>query len=306
MELRVLEYFLEIAEQGSITAAAKKLHLTQPTLSRQIKELEIELGQDLFVRHSHHVSLTPEGIVLRQKAQIICEMTEETKRELSKVKEKSVGDIYLGSAETARMHVLSSAIKAFEEDHPKSVVHFVSGNTEDLIERFDSGVLNFIIVASPFLTKKYQSIKLPGRERWVLYVKKDSELAQKEFVTRKDLKGIPLITSRQGLRKTLAYNSLAQWMGASLKDANVKATFNLPFLAGALAKEGVGSVITWEGLLPTGPTDDLVSIPLKPEVYDETYLCWQAGVKLSRAAATFLPYVQAQIKDETEREPDVS
>ncbi|MFQ8888510.1 MAG: LysR family transcriptional regulator [Bilophila wadsworthia] len=202
MELRVLRYFLAVAREGSVTGAANFLHVTQPTLSRQIKELEEELGTKLFVRHSHSVSLTPDGMRLRKRAEEVVDMIEKTEAEFA-VKEESVeGDVHIGAGETRVMRHVAEVIHELRKDYPNIHIHLYSGNLEDVAERLDKGLLDFGVLIQPADLSKYDYVNLPEKDVWGVVTRKDSPLAARQAITRQDLLGEPLILSRQAIRRT--------------------------------------------------------------------------------------------------------
>lgn len=295
MEIRVLRYFLEVAELGSASAAAKRLHLTQPTLSRQLRDLESELGVTLFERHSHSMSLTPEGTALRRRALQIIELADETEREMNILKEKSLGDVRIAGADTIHTEALMRAVRAFQDVYPKSRVHMICGNYNDIIQRFDGGLVDFAIWAPPISLEKYRSITLPAKERWVLYTRKENPLALKDRITIEDLLDEPLILSGHIMRENEPGNPLVEWFGKAFGQLDVRGTFNLPFLGGEMVKGGIGSLITWAGLLDVSSESPLTAVPLYPPVYDVCHLCWLRNTRLSPAAAELLEFIEAEI-----------
>lgn len=295
MELRVLNYFLEVAERGSASAAAKKLHLTQPTLSRQLRSLEDELGVPLFERHSHHMTLTPEGTALRRRALQIIELADQTEREMGALKNQSLGDVRIAGAETVHMQEITRAIANFQAAYPKSRVHMICGNLDDITQRFDGGLIDFVIFAPPAPLEKYHAITLPSPERWVLYTHKDNPLAQQRSITVDCLCNEPLILSGQIMRDEEPDNPLVRWFGDAFGELNVCGTFNLPFMGAELVKGGLGSLITWEGLLDVSDTSPLTAIPLEPAVHDVNHLCWLRGTRLSPAASELLKFFEIEL-----------
>lgn len=197
MELRVLRYFLAVAREGNITGAANFLHLTQPTLSRQIKDLEEELGCQLLVRKSHRVVLTPEGMRLRKRAEEIISMVDKTEAEFLARENAVSGDIYIGGGETQAIRKIAEIIRELQEEYPDIHYHLYSGNAEDVTERLDKGLLDFGILIQPADISKYDYINLPSKDRWGVIMRKDSPMAAKESIRKEDLLDVPLICSRQ-------------------------------------------------------------------------------------------------------------
>lgn len=299
MELRVLRYFLTVAQQGSITAAARVLHLTQPTLSRQIRDLEIELGQTLFVRHSHSLTLTVEGTLLRQRAEEILTLVEKTEGEFKSLQDAVEGDVYFGAAETRGMASVGRAFAAMHARHPDVRLHLYSGNAEDLCDRLDQGVLDFALLSQPVNLGKYERIELPRANYWVAYVRDDDPLAGQDYVTNADLAGRPLIVSRQSMRPVPG-NAFLEWFGPHVGEVRAVADFNLPFNAAIMAQQGLGVLVTWDGLVDCGPGSGLVGLPLEPRVESALAVAWRRSVIPSRAAATFLRFLEEGLGSEDE------
>ena len=196
LETRVLNYFLAVAREGSFTAAAHALHVTQPTLSRQMMDLEAELGQTLFVRGSHHVVLTPEGMLLRKRASEILELVGKTESEFSSMGETVAGDVYIGSGETDVMNRIAEVIHGINNDYPDVRFHIFSGNAEAVMERLDKGMLDFGVLIQPVDIRKYNALSLPEKDVWGVAMRRDCPLAKKKRLTKDDLLDYPLIFSR--------------------------------------------------------------------------------------------------------------
>lgn len=203
MEIRVLSYFLEVAREESITRAAKRLHISQPTLSKQLKDLESELGKKLFVRSSFSVHLTDEGMLLRKRAEDILDMVDKTAEEFKALGQVAGGNIHIGCAESEGIKHLARRIKAVQKQYPRIRVHLYSGDTDDLSERLDRGLLDFAVIAQAVDLSKYNYLKFPGTDTWGVVMRKDAPLAQKETVCIDDLLDSPLIVSRQGIREDM-------------------------------------------------------------------------------------------------------
>lgn len=288
MEFRVLRYFLAVAQEGSITGAANSLNVTQPTLSRQMKELEEELGQQLLIRSSHNVSLTTEGIILRKRAEEIIDLVNKTKSEFSFMTNTIGGDVYIGSGETDAMKLIAGIIKQLREDYPQINFHLFSGNAEDVTERLDKGLLDFGILLQPTNISKYDYLNLPATDVWGLIMKKDNPLAQKRTITRKDLLNIPLICSRQVMQQTTAHNEFLDWFGDDFAKLNIVTTYNLLFNAALLVKEGVGCALSLDKLVNTQHNSDLCFIPLEPKLETGLDIVWKKYQIFSPAAKAFL------------------
>ena len=297
MELRVLRYFLAVAREGSITGAANFLHVTQPTLSRQIKELEEELGAKLFVRHSHSVTLTPEGMRLRKRAEEVLELVEKTEAEFSTKTESIGGDIHIGGGETRVMRHLAKIIRELQADYPDIRIHLHSGNSGDVAERLDKGLLDFVILIQPADLSQYHSVPLPEKDTWGVIMHKDSPLAAKGVVTRQDLLGQPLILSRQAMRRSAAKNEFIDWFGDDFDRLQVVATYNLIYNAAILAREGIGHVVSLEGLIDTAEAGDLRFRLLEPRLETGLNIVWKKHQLFSPAAEVFLRKIKERFGD---------
>lgn len=228
MELRVLRNFLAVANEGSITAAANSLHLTQPSLSRQIQDLEEELGQKLLQRKSHRVDLTAEGMRFCQRAEEIVALADKTLAEFSAPAGPITGDVYIGCGETHVLHLLAEIAQSIQTEHPQVRFHLQSGNSFYVTERLERGLIDFGVLISPYSLEKYDKLVLPEREQWWVLMRKDSPLAQKEAIRREDLLHEPLLVSQQIARRELN-NEFQAWFGPAFSELRIAATFNLVY-----------------------------------------------------------------------------
>lgn len=283
MELRVLRYFLEVAREGNITHAAERLHISQPTLSKQLKELEGELGKKLFVRGNYNVRLTDEGMLLRKRAEDILEMVDKTTDEFKALGQITGGDIHIGCAESEGIKHLARCVKAIQERYPGIRVHLYSGDTEDLAERLDRGLLDFAVIAQAVDLSKYNYLEVPGADTWGVVMRKDAPLAQKEAVCIDDLLDLPLIVSRQGLRE-----DIPRLFGETVDQLNITATLNLTFNGSILAREGLGYVLTFDKLVDTSGESTLCFRPLTPKLETKLYLIWKKYQVFTPAAELLL------------------
>ena len=288
MELRVLRYFLEVAREGNITRAARRLHISQPTLSKQLKDLEAELGKKLFIRGNYSVRLTDEGMLLRKRAEDILEMVGKTEEEFKVLGEPIGGDVRIGCAESDGMGYLARRVKSLQERYPRFRLHLYSGNTEDVEERLDRGLLDFAVLAQEVDPSRYRSLKLPGADIWGVVMRKDSPLAEKKAVHRSDLLNLPLICSRQGITE-----DYPKWFGEKVDTLNIAATFNLSYNAGILVREGVGYLLTFDRLIYTGADSELCFRPLEPELETRLYFVWKNYQAFTPAAQLLLHEMQA-------------
>ena len=292
MEIRVLRYFLTVAREGNITAAANFLHLTQPTLSRQIKDLEKELGKQLLIRKSHNVSLTPEGMLLRKRAEEILAMVDKTEAEFTSIENTVSGDIYVGGGETQAIRDIAEIIKDLRDDYPGIHSHLYSGNAEDVTERLDKGLLDFGILIQPADLSKYNYINLPGKDIWGVIMPKDSPLAAKKVIEKKDLLHLPLIFSRQAMSPHPSGNEFADWFGEDFDKLDVVTTFNLVYNASILVEAGVGYAVTLDNLADTSEDSRLCFRPLSPRLESGLNIIWKKYQVFSPAAELFLKEVQ--------------
>ena len=288
MEIRVLRYFLTVAREGSITRAANFLHLTQPTLSRQLQDLEKELGQKLFVRGSHNISLTPEGMILRKRAEEIVDMVDKTESVFRSISDTVSGDIYIGGGETESMKYIAEVIKDMKEEYPAIKYHLYSGNAEDVTERLDKGLLDFGILIQPTDLSKYEYITLPSKDVWGVLMKKNSALALKKEIKLDDLYDLPLICSRQVVRRTSVKNDFLEWFGGNFEKMNVAATYNLVYNARIMVEEGIGYALTLDKLVNTMHTSNIVFRPLSPKLESGLDIVWKKYQIFSPAANLFL------------------
>ena len=288
MELRVLRYFLAVAREGSLTAAADFLHLTQPTLSRQIRDLEEELGKRLLLRKSHRVELTPEGVLLRKRAEEIVAMADKTEAEFAAMEDAPRGEIYLGGGETQALRQVAGVMKTLREDCPGIRYHLYSGNAQDVTERLDKGLLDFGILIQPADLSKYDSLALPDRDVWGVVMRKDSPLAKKRAIEKQDLLGVTLICSRQALLPLREGNEFAGWFGGDFERLEIVATFNLVYNALLMAEAGMGYAVTIDKLANTAEYSALCFRSLFPRLESGLNVVWKKHQVFSPAAALFL------------------
>ena len=294
MEIRVLRYFLAVAREGNITGAANSLHLSQPTLSRQIKDLEEELGKPLLVRKSHRVALTPEGVLFRKRAEEIISMVDKTEAEFSAMQNTISGDIYIGGGETQAIRQIAAILRNLRESYPEIHYHLYSGNAEDVTERLDKGLLDFGILIQPADLTKYDSLNLPAKDIWGVVMRKDSPLAEKEFIEKEDLLHVPLICSRQALSPHLTGNEFAAWFGDAFEELNVVTTFNLVYNAAIMVEAGIGYAVTLDKLLNTQGSS-LCFRPLKPRLESGLNIIWKKYQVFSPAAELFLNALKEEL-----------
>lgn len=288
MEIRVLRYFLTIAREGSITNAANFLHVTQPTLSRQIHDLEDELGQKLFTRGSHNMTLTTEGMILRKRAEEIISMVDKTEAEFTSMEEAVGGDIYIGGGETDAIKFLAKVAKELHDTYPNIHYHLYSGNAQDVTERLDKGLLDFGVLVQPADISKYDYLNIPAKDTWGVVMRKDSPLAEKETICKEDLIGIPLICSRQAISQERSKNEFTQWFGEDFDKLNIVTTFNLVYNAAIMVDAGLGYAVTIAKIANTSENSTLCFRPLEPKLDSGLNIIWKKYQVFSAAAELFL------------------
>lgn len=287
MELRVLQYFLAIAREQSIIRAAESLHLSQPTLSTQMKSLEEELGKQLLIRGtkgSRKVTLTEEGMILRKRAEEILDLVKKTEKEVTLANDIIVGDIYIGTGETDAVRILAKAAKSLQDTSPGIQFHISSGNSTFVKERLDKGLLDFGIVFGAVDLTKYNALKLPAKDVWGVLMRKDSPLAAKEAVSPEDLWDKPLIISQQEEKGGI----VTQWLKRQMSDLNIVATYNLIFNASLLVDEGLGYAICFDKIINTTGTSSLCFRPLVPMLEQEMSVIWKKYQVFSKPAEKFI------------------
>lgn len=283
MELRTLRYFLEIAREENMTKAAERLHVSQSALSRQVKSLESELGKRLFIRHSFRIELTPEGHLLRTRAEDILKMVDKTTEEFRSLDDDLRGDIFIGCAESEATKRLADILVSLHRSHPGICYHLKSGNTADLADDLDKGLLDFAVIANPVDLSKYNFINIPTRDRWGAIMPKDHPLAAKSAVTVDDVIDEPLILSIQGLA-----DDYPKLFGDQQERLNIVATFNLPYNGGVLVRAGLGIMLSFDGLIDTSEASSLTFRPLSPPLESEGNIIWKKYQAFTPAALALL------------------
>lgn len=291
MDVRVLQYFLAVAREQTILGAAESLHISQPPLSKQMKELEKELGTQLFLRGNRRITLTKEGMLLRKRAEEIVSLMEKTRAEITASGEAVSGEIYIGGGETEGMRFIAKTVQKIQQEYPGIRFHFFSGDGYDVSERLDRGLIDFGTLIEPIDLGKYDSLRLPRPDVWGLLLRKDSPLAAQPSIHPKDLKNIPLISSRQ----LDGENGLSGWLGYSYDKLHIVASGNLVNNLRLLAEEGVGYVLTLDKLVQLSEDMPLCFRPLEPRLESWMYLAWKKYQVFSPAAEIFLKELQSEL-----------
>ena len=292
MELRILKYFITIANEQNISRAAQIIHITQPTLSRQIIELEEELGVQLFERNRQNRKfiLTDEGVRFYNYAVQITELSEKTVEEFKSNSSQISGKLYIGAGETKSLACLAQAFKKIRETHPKIEISLFSGDASIICERLDRGLCDFAVFIGFKNVEKYNHLTLPQKDRWGLLTRKDNPLAKYKSIKKENLLEHyePLFVSAQASR----HRELLNWFGGSMEKYNITGTYNLIYNAGIFARENIASCISLEGLTDISSESPLCFIPLEPAIYSEVYLAWKKDRELSKAAKVLLEEIK--------------
>ncbi len=291
MELRTMRYFLAVAREENMTRAAELLHVTQPALSRQMKALEDELGKKLFTRHSFSIQLTEEGILLRKRAEDLIRMADKITSEFLTLDDISGGDLYFGMAESYQIRHLASAIRQFKNSFPNIRYHITSGDTEQVTERLDKGVIDFAVLAEEPNTEKYHSLVFPEADLWGLVMPADSPLAKKQDIRADDLAGLPLFCSEQGWKQ-----DISRWCGEKIDGLHLEGSFRLSYNGSLFVKEGLGYLLTFQHLIDTSPDSGLVFRPLSPVLETKIYLIWKKYQVFTPIAERLLEYLKTSFQ----------
>ena len=286
MDIRVLRYFLAVAREESISGAAESLNPSQPTLSRQLMDLEEELGKSLFIRGSRRITLTEHGVLLRKRASEIIDLVEKTTNELTAAEEVITGDIYIGAGETEAVHFLTRAARQMQQQHPQVHFHISSGDTADVIEKLDQGLIDFGLLGN-IDDKKYNVISLPAYDTMGIIMRRDDPLAQKEYVTAEDMAGKPLIVNRGVLGSNMMYDQpLFQ---------NVVATYSLIYNGSLMVADGLGYMLCLDKILNLSGDSPLCFRPLMPLLQTHMSIAWKKFQVFSRASEKFLALLRNEL-----------
>ncbi len=293
MDIRVLKYFLTVAREESISKAAEVLHMTQPPLSRQLKDLEEEIGKQLLIRGNKRIKLTEDGILLSKRAEEIIELMEKTKTELSSSDTMMNGNIYFGSAETEVVSIIADIAKQLQEKYPLIRYNLYSGDANHITEKLDKGLIDFGLLIEPVDIDKYHHIELPIKDRWGVLMQKNKPLAQKKAIVSEDLLKLPIIVSHQ----TLISKKIRSWLNYDISKLNITTTYDLVNNASRFAKAGLGYIITLDKLINTTGSSELCFRPLSPKLEANLYIVWKKNQIFSKAAEFFLKRLQSEFTE---------
>ncbi len=285
MDIRVLKYFLMVAREENITKAAQLLHITQPTLSRQLQQLEQELGVKLFQRSKHSIYLTSEGLLFRRRAQELVNLAEKVKNELSPQEGELAGEVSIGCGELLSMEELSEIISAFNKEHPLVKFHLRSGYNDDIKEWIEQGILDMGLLIEPVDIGKYEFVRMKQKEQWGVLVREDSPLANCDAIRPGDLVGTPVVTTID----SPIHNELASWSGDYAREMQSVMTYNLLYNAAITARKGLGPVVC---LKLDCRYDDLVFVPLSPKLELSSVLAWKEHQTFSATVSAFIQFAK--------------
>lgn len=288
MEIRTLRYFLAVAREENMTRAAEQLHVTQPTLSKALKSLEDELDKKLFTRHSFSIRLTDEGVLLRERAEDLVGMADKIEKEFLSLDDITGGELFLGLAESYQIEYVANAVKTLKDRYPKLHYHIISGDTEQVAEKLQKGLLDFVVLAEDPDPRKYDFIPFPEADVWGLVFPADDPLATKNQIGLFDLIGLPLFCSEQ------AWNhEIATWAGKDYGSLHLEGSFRLSYNGSIFAKAGLGYLLTFDRLIDTSPESELVFRPLTPRLETKLYLVWKKYQTHTPIAERFLEQIQS-------------
>ncbi|MBD5138269.1 MAG: LysR family transcriptional regulator [Ruminococcus sp.] len=284
MEFRVLQYFLAVAREQSISGAAESLHLSQPTLSRQLKEMEEELGKQLLIRGNRRITLTEEGMILRKRAEEIVELVKKAENEISLSESVIAGDITVGAGETDGIRFLIRAADLLQKEYPLVHFHIVSGDMAAVLEDLDRGLIDFGLIFGEVDTSKYEHISVPYNDVWGVLMRRDSLLAEKETISAEDLIDKPLIISRQAFQKA----EFRDFFPCAPDKLNIAATYNLLFNGSLMVEEGMGYAICFDKIINVSGKSNLCFRPLQPKIEASMSIVWKKYQVVTKAAEKFL------------------
>lgn len=298
MELRVLQYFLAVTREQSISGAAETLHLSQPTLSRQLKDLEEELGKQLFIRGNRKITLTEEGMILRKRAEEVVELIRKTEHEIAITDELIAGDVYIGAGETDAVRYLARAARELQKEYPDIHYHISSGDTTDVLESLDKGLIDFGLLFGAVDTSKYEYLRFPVSDRYGILMRRDCLLAEKETICPEDLWDKPLMFNRN----TRDGDLLTAWLKKGRSELQVISTYNLLFNASLMVEEGLGYAFALDQIINVSGNSRLCFRPLDPPLYYGMHLVWKKYQVFPKAAGKFLAKFEEIIQSPTAKE----
>ena len=287
MEIRTLRYFLAVAREENMTRAAELLHVTQPTLSKALKALEDELGKKLFTRHSFSIALTEEGVLLRDRAEDLVTMADKIEREFLSLDDITGGELCFGLAESYQIRYLARELCALKAQYPGLKYHITSGDTEQVTEKLDKGLLDFAVICEAPNRKKYDAIAFPEGDTWGLILPAGDALARKEAIRVDDIIGLPLFTSEQGWE-----GDIRGWAGERFPELHLEGSFRLAYNASMFVREGLGYQLSFRHLVDISESSGLAFRPLEPRLESKLYLIWNRYQAFTPIAERFIEQIR--------------
>lgn len=298
MELRVIKYFLAVAREQTVTGAAEAVHVSQPSLSRQIKDLEDELGKPLFIRGSKHITLTEEGKIFRKRAEEVMDLIQKTQDEIASNDDDVTGDIYIGAGESDSIRRIARIVKNLNAKNPDSTktnirLHIVSGDAIDISEKLDKGLFDFAVLFEPADITKYNFLHIPCNENSIVLMRPESPLAKKKIITPEDLIDKPLIVSKHQLKR----GSVERWLKTDVSKLNIAGTFNLCYNASLMVEEGLGYALGLDKIINVNGNKNLVQVPFVGAQKLRQSLVWKKYQVFSKACELFLEEAKKEFAD---------
>jgi len=287
VEIRTLRYFLAVAREENMTRAAELLHVTQPTLSKALKALEDELGKKLFTRHSFSIALTEEGVLLRDRAEDLVTMADKIEREFLSLDDITGGELCFGLAESYQIRYLARELCALKAQYPGLKYHITSGDTEQVTEKLDKGLLDFAVICEAPNRKKYDAIAFPEGDTWGLILPAGDALARKEAIRVDDIIGLPLFTSEQGWE-----GDIRGWAGERFPELHLEGSFRLAYNASMFVREGLGYQLSFRHLVDISESSGLAFRPLEPRLESKLYLIWNRYQAFTPIAERFIEQIR--------------
>lgn len=292
MDIRELKYFLAVAREQNISRAAEYLYITQPSLSRQMQNLEHEIGKKLFIRGRKKITLTETGVLLRKRAEELVSLYEKTENEIITSTVDISGEIYIGAGESYAICVIAEVTKKLQNDYPGIRLSITSGDSNDIMEKLDKGLIDFGVLVEPCDLSNYDFVRLPQKDTWGVLMRKDSPLAEKEYIVPEDLYSVPVILSKHAINKP----EFSNWFKRDANTLDVKATYNLIYNASLLVQERLGYVVTLDRLINITGDSELTFRPLKPRLETTLAFAWKRYQVFSKPAELFLKLLEKTIE----------
>ena len=293
MNIHTLKYFLSVAREENFTRAAEILHVSQPALSKQLKLLEEELGKKLFTRQNAGIKLTAEGILLKSRAENLVELSDKIIDEFKSMDDVTGGEIYFGLAESYQIRYIAKEIRRLKNIYPTLHCYVISGDTEQVIDKLDGGILDFAVLAETPDFYKYNFLPFPESDVWGLIIPADDKLAQLKQIEFENLIGLPLFCSGQAWRK-----EIAEWCGGKIDKLNLEISFKLSYNGAIFVKEKLGYLLTFDKIIDVSEGSGLVFRPLEPKLETKLYLVWKKHFKFSPMAEKFLDRIEKNFKQD--------